>query len=106
MKNNRPQNRTVVFLLRFSAFQPRSDITRKAAFSPETPLKKAGKDYKKHAALDKALAVEEWGLEKGMVFCSGNVEEAERTLYLPWYMVMFFKQADFSGVKVSVDVDF
>jgi len=30
------------FLLRFSAFQPRSDITRKAAFSPETPLKKAG----------------------------------------------------------------
>ena len=87
--------------MRFSAFQPRSDITRKTAFSPETPLKKAGKDYKKHAAL-----VEEWGLEKGMVFCSGNVEEDERTLYLPWYMVMFFKQADFGGIKVSVDVDF
>lgn len=67
---------------------------------------KSGKDYKKHAALDKALAVEEWGLEKGMVFCSGNVEEDEKTLYLPWYMVMFFKQADFGGVKVSVDVDF
>lgn len=56
--------------------------------------------------MDKALAVEEWGLEKGMVFCSGNVEEDEKTLYLPWYMVMFFKQADFGGVKVSVDVDF
>ena len=44
---------------------------------------KSGKDYKKHAALDKALNVKEWGLEEGIVFCSGNIERDEKTLYLP-----------------------
>ncbi|MBQ8347233.1 MAG: hypothetical protein IJY17_06490 [Alphaproteobacteria bacterium] len=67
---------------------------------------KSGKDYKKHAALDKALNVKEWGLEEGIVFCSGNIERDEKTLYLPWYMAMFFKQQDLSGLKVSVDVNF
>ena len=67
---------------------------------------KSGKDYKKHAALDKALSVEEWALEQGVVFCSGNIETNGRILYLPWYMAMFFKQRDLSGLKVAVDVDF
>ncbi len=67
---------------------------------------KSGKDYKKHAALDKALNVKEWGLEEGIVFCLGNIERDEKTLYLPWYMAMFFKQQDLSGLKVSVDVNF
>lgn len=67
---------------------------------------KSGKDYKKHAALDKALSVEEWALEQGVVFCSGNIETNGRILYLPWYMAMFFKQRDLSGLKVAVDVNF
>ena len=67
---------------------------------------KSGKDYKKHAAMDKALNVKEWALEQGIVFCSGNIETSGPILYLPWYMSMFFKQQDLTGLKVTVDVDF
>ena len=67
---------------------------------------KSGKDYKKHAALDKALKVKEWALEQGIVFCSGNIEAIGQILYLPWYMAMFFKQQDLNGLKVTVDVNF
>lgn len=67
---------------------------------------KSGKDYKKHAALDNALNVKEWALEQGIVFCSGNIETSGSILYLPWYMSMFFKQQDLTGLKVNVDVNF
>ena len=67
---------------------------------------KSGKDYKKHAALDNALNVKEWALEQGIVFCSGNIETCSSILYLPWYMSMFFKQHDLTGLKVNVDVNF
>lgn len=53
---------------------------------------KSGTDYKKHAALNNVLAVEEWKLNKAFVFCSSNVEKEESIVYLPWYMVMFIKK--------------
>lgn len=65
---------------------------------------KSGKDYKKHAALNNALNVGEWKLEDGIVFCQGNIESANRIKYLPWYMIMFFKQDKFEGPYI-LDVD-
>lgn len=64
---------------------------------------KSGKDYKQHKALNNALSSEEWKLNQGIVFCMGNVETDEKVLYLPWYMIMFFKQ--YAPEHMVVDVD-
>lgn len=52
---------------------------------------KSGNDYKKHSALNNLLNKEAWNIERGYVFCRGNLEVEERITYLPWYMIMFFK---------------
>lgn len=52
---------------------------------------KSGKDYKKHFALSKVSAVENWEFGRKIIFCSGNVEEEEGMEYLPWYMAMFYQ---------------
>lgn len=65
---------------------------------------KSGKDYKAHRALENALGVKEWKLDEGIVFCQGNMEQDKRVVYLPWYMVMFFKQIDLNGMKVELDI--
>lgn len=52
---------------------------------------KSGKDYKKHAALDKVRQVSEWHAERSYVFCQGNIEEDDGVIYLPWYEIMFLK---------------
>lgn len=53
---------------------------------------KSGNDYESHPALNNILRVSEWNIRKAYVFCKGNVSVREQTTYLPWYMVMFFKQ--------------
>lgn len=53
---------------------------------------KSGKYYEKHAALDKALAQEDWNIEKAWVFCTGNVKAAGKITYLPLYMIMFYQE--------------
>ena len=35
---------------------------------------KSGTDYKKHAALNNVLFVDEWNLKEAIVFCPGNIE--------------------------------
>ena len=52
---------------------------------------KSGKDYKKHFALSKVSAVENWEFGRKIIFCSGNVEEEEGMEYLPWYLAMFYQ---------------
>ena len=67
---------------------------------------KSGADYKKHAALNNVLAVEEWKLNKAFVFCSGNVEKEESIVYLPWYMVMFIKKDEIQkNMKFEVSLE-
>ncbi len=53
---------------------------------------KSGKDYKSHRALNNLLAVEEYKLKESLVFCIGNVEVEDNVVYLPLYMIMFFKK--------------
>ena len=52
---------------------------------------KSGNDYKKHKALDNVRSVSEWDFESSTVFCKGNIETENDVIYLPWYMIMFFK---------------
>lgn len=54
---------------------------------------KSGNDFKKHPAMDHALETKQWKFEQTIVFSKSNVEEEEEILYLPWYMIMFFRQA-------------
>lgn len=49
---------------------------------------KSGKDYKRHASLDKALQTE--CVKKAVVFCANQIEQEENILYLPFYMIPFF----------------
>ncbi len=66
---------------------------------------KSGEDYKKHPSLDKALAVESWGIQNAYVFCRGNMEQEGVVTYLPWYMIMFLKPAQIpKGMKFEVDL--
>ena len=65
---------------------------------------KSGKDYKTHAAINNAMEVKEWKLDKGIVFCMDNIEKEKKILYLPWYMVMFFKSEN-QDTSMIVNVD-
>ena len=66
---------------------------------------KSGKDYKKHAALDKVRKVKEWQAEKAYVFCQGNIEEEDGVTYLPWYEIMFLQPNRLPDtMKFEVDI--
>lgn len=66
---------------------------------------KSGNDYKTHAALSKAIAVDEWKIAKSYVFCKGNIEEGEGVVYLPWYMIMFLRIPELpNDMKVKIDL--
>ena len=51
---------------------------------------KSGNDYKKHAALNRITAVENWKFRRKMVFCKGNISIEDNIEYFPWYMIMFY----------------
>lgn len=66
---------------------------------------KSGKDYKKHNALDNVRDVTEWEIEKSYVFCNENLQVENGVKYLPWYMIMFFKQEKIeNGTIFEVDI--
>lgn len=50
---------------------------------------KSGKDYKRHASLDAALANKNNNIGRPMVFSRFNVEEDNGVIYFPLYMTMF-----------------
>ena len=53
---------------------------------------KSGTDYKKHAALNNVLSVDEWNLKEAIASCLGNLEQEQPVTYLPWYMIIFLKR--------------
>lgn len=52
---------------------------------------KSGNDYTKHPALDNMMKTDNWSFGEKIVFCKGNIRKQGETLYLPWYMIMFYK---------------
>ncbi len=66
---------------------------------------KSGKDFHRHAALDNVMANREWKMEKGLVFCTGNIETAGKIIYLPLYMIQFLMQDEMpESLVVQVDI--
>ncbi len=53
---------------------------------------KSGKNYKVHKALDNLLSIKEYRLDESIVFCTGNIEKQDKIVYLPLYMIIFFKK--------------
>ena len=68
------------------------DFVLQKGLSAELVEIKSGNDFKKHLAMNHALEVETWNFDNSIVFCKSNVEKEDNILYLPWYMVMFFRQ--------------
>lgn len=67
---------------------------------------KSGNDFKKHLAMDHALETKQWKFEQTIVFSKSNVEEEEEILYLPWYMIMFFRQeAEQESLIYKIDLN-
>lgn len=65
---------------------------------------KSGKDYHRHAALQKILYNEKWKIKEAYVFCIGNIEVDDKTTYFPLYMIQFLKQ-DSLPPSLIVDVE-
>lgn len=53
---------------------------------------KSGKDYERHNALKGVMESEVYAIPQAYVFCNGNLEVKERTIYVPVYMVMFMRK--------------
>lgn len=53
---------------------------------------KSGKDYERHNALKGVMENEAYAIPQAYVFCNGNLEVKERTIYVPVYMVMFMRK--------------
>lgn len=53
---------------------------------------KSGKDYERHNALKGVMENEVYAIPQAYVFCNGNLEVKERTIYVPVYMVMFMQK--------------
>ena len=68
------------------------DFVLQRGVSAEVVEIKSGSDYKKHLAMDHAVKTENWKFGNCIVFSKSNVEEENGILYLPWYMVIFYRQ--------------
>ncbi len=67
---------------------------------------KSGKDYKKHAALSNIMANEDYKIPLAYVFHNGNVEQTDRVIYLPVYMLMFLVQKkETEDMIYKIDID-
>ncbi len=66
---------------------------------------KSGKNYRSHPALNNVLLHEDWNIQQGLVFCTDNINEEDKICYLPWYMIMFFKEDTLLNQKINLNID-
>ena len=66
---------------------------------------KSGKDYYRHNAMDNILRHESFNMERGYVFCNGNIEVQGKITYFPIYMIMFVQKKTLPS-EIIFDTDF
>lgn len=66
---------------------------------------KSGKNYKKHAALNKLMTIENYHLSDAVVLSMNNVEVDQGITYLPIYMVTFMKPAPIPDEIIQIDLE-
>lgn len=64
---------------------------------------KSGKSYKRHIALDNLLSSNH-NISKAYVLSNENVEVVDKKVYLPIYMIMFFKKDEMQEMKYKIDL--
>lgn len=65
---------------------------------------KSGKSYKRHSALCNVLKDPSYDVQKAFILSNRNIEIEERKIYLPIYMIMFFKQETLSNPIYKIDI--
>ncbi len=65
---------------------------------------KSGKSYKKHCALDNVLNSKEYNIRRVYILSNENVSVERNKVYLPIYMVMFFKKDEIKDMIYKIDL--
>ncbi len=65
---------------------------------------KSGKDYQKHSALNNVLESKEYNIKKGYILSNKNISVEDKRVYLPIYMIMFFKRDELKDMIYKVDL--
>lgn len=53
---------------------------------------KSGNTFQNHRALNNARRISDWKFRNLIVYCKSNVHEEDGILYLPLYMIMFYRE--------------
>lgn len=65
---------------------------------------KSGKDYQKHSALNNVLDNKEYNINKAYILSNENLSIKDKKIYLPIYMIMFFKKDEIKDMIYKVDL--
>ena len=65
---------------------------------------KSGKNYQKHSALNNVLDSKEYNISKTYILSNENVSVKDKKVYLPIYMIMFFKKDEIKDMIYKVDL--
>ena len=64
---------------------------------------KSGKNFKRHIALDNLLS-SYYEIPKAYILSNKNLEIEDKRIYIPVYMIMFFKKDEMKDMKYKVDL--
>ena len=64
---------------------------------------KSGKNYKRHNALDNLL-LSDYDCKKAYILSNNNVEIEDKKIYLPIYMIMYFKKDEIKDTIYKIDL--
>ena len=64
---------------------------------------KSGKNYKRHNALDNLL-LSDYDIKKAYILSNNNVEIEDKKIYLPIYMIMYFKKDEIKDTIYKIDL--
>lgn len=65
---------------------------------------KSGKDYQKHNALNNLLESKEYKINKAYILSNENIIVKGKKIYLPIYMIMFFKKDELKDMIYKIDL--
>ena len=65
---------------------------------------KSGKDYQKHNALNNLLETKEYKINKAYILSNENIIVKGKKIYLPIYMIMFFKKDELKDMIYKIDL--
>lgn len=66
---------------------------------------KSGKNYFLHSALNNVLSVNDYHINEAIVLNNGNLRVDGKIIYMPIYMLIFFKRNPSGEIKYHLDLD-